>query len=107
MSASSPVVLILGAGANIGQAVGKAFASRGYKVAFASRRANEQDKSADRVHIAADFSHPESVGEVFSKVKASLGLPCVVVYNGTQIAYIFSSHDLSTSIPIPSDPFLT
>ena len=82
MPTTSPVILILGAGPNIGHHVARAFAAKGYKVAIASRRLNEEDSTADQVKISSDLSDPESVVGVFSRVKASLGLPSVVVYNG-------------------------
>jgi len=82
MSSTSPVVLILGAGSNIGQHVARAFASKGYKVALAARRVQEADSNADQVHIPTDLSEPNSVASVFSKVKALLGVPSVVIYNG-------------------------
>ncbi len=77
----SPVVLILGAGPNIGQHVAQAFAAKGYKVALTSRSAKKQS-SEDQVNISCDLSDPKSVVNVFDKVKELLGLPSVVVYNG-------------------------
>ncbi|RDW59920.1 hypothetical protein BP6252_13007 [Coleophoma cylindrospora] len=77
----SPVILILGAGPNVGQHVARAFAAKGYKVALASRRLREEDSTANEVHISSDLSDPSSIATAFSKVKALLGLPSVVVYN--------------------------
>jgi NADP-dependent 3-hydroxy acid dehydrogenase YdfG len=37
MTANIPIILILGAGPNIGQAVARTFASKGYKIALAAR----------------------------------------------------------------------
>ena len=85
MASTSPVILILGSGPNIGHHVARAFAAKGYKVALASRSLKEEDSSEDEVHISADLSDPHSVKGIFSKVKASLGLPSVVVYNGKQV----------------------
>jgi len=82
MAATSKVVLILGAGANVGKHVARTFASQGYKVASTSRTAKDTENSSDAIHIAADLSDPASVAGVFAKVKASLGIPTVVVYNG-------------------------
>ncbi|KAI4228369.1 MAG: hypothetical protein L6R36_001652 [Xanthoria steineri] len=89
----SPVVLILGAGPNIGQHVAQAFAAKGYKVALTSRSAKKQS-SEDEVNISCDLSDPKSVVNVFDKVKELLGLPSVVVYN----AGAATSND-------PKDPF--
>lgn len=83
---SSPVILILGAGPNIGQHVAQAFAAKGYKVALASRTA-KQETTEDGINISSDLSDPESVVNLFSKVKESLGLPSVVVYNGQYIPF--------------------
>jgi NAD(P)-dependent dehydrogenase (short-subunit alcohol dehydrogenase family) len=85
MPATSPVILILGAGPNVGSHVAKAFASKGYKVALAARKAKEADNTPDQVNIPSDLSDPNSVVNAFSKVKALLGLPSVVVYNGKNI----------------------
>ena len=82
MASTSSVILILGSGPNIGQHVAQAFAAKGYKVALASRRPKSEDNTTERVNIAVDLSDPNSVIGVFAKVKASLGIPSVVVYNG-------------------------
>ncbi|KFY31696.1 hypothetical protein V493_00876 [Pseudogymnoascus sp. VKM F-4281 (FW-2241)] len=82
---TSPVILILGSGPNIGKHVAQAFAAKGYKVALASRSLKEEDSTADQVNISSDFSDPESVIETFSKVKSLLGHPSVVVYNAAAV----------------------
>ena len=78
----SKVVLILGAGSNIGAHVSRAFTSQGYKVALAARTLKESDNTPSQIHIPADFSDPTSIITAFSKTKALLGVPSVVVYNG-------------------------
>ncbi len=83
MSSGSPVALILGVGANVGQHVVRAFAAKGYKIAIAARSLKEEDSTADQLHIRGDFANPDSVAEIFAKVKSKLGSPYVVVYNGT------------------------
>lgn len=83
MSSASPVILILGAGPRIGSSVAKAFAAKGYKVALASRKKSEANDTANELHIQSDFADPNSVINAFSRVTASLGVPSVVVYNGT------------------------
>ena len=82
MSTTSPVILIIGAGPRIGTSVAKAFAAKGYKVALASRKASEANNTANEIHIQSDFADPSTVANAFSQVKASLGIPSVVVYNG-------------------------
>lgn len=79
---SSPVALILGAGANIGQAVIKAFEAKGYRTAVAARSIKEEDSTSTQLNIRSDFSDPASIARVFSKVESTFGYPHVVVYNG-------------------------
>jgi NAD(P)-dependent dehydrogenase (short-subunit alcohol dehydrogenase family) len=83
MSKTSPVILIFGAGPNVGQHVARSFASKGYRVALAARRAKEADNSSDQINVATDLSDPSSVVNTFLEVKRLLGIPpSVVVYNG-------------------------
>lgn len=83
MSAVAPIVLILGAGPNIGQHVARAFVAKGYKAALVSRKLKEADSTPDQLNIAGDLSDPNAVISAFSKVKTVLGdHPSVVVHNG-------------------------
>lgn len=82
MAAKSPVALILGAGPNIGQSAVRKFASKGYKVALASRSLKESNSTDDQLHIPSDFTKPDDVISAFNKVKEVFGIPSVVVYNG-------------------------
>lgn len=82
MTTTSPVIFILGAGSRIGASVAKAFAAKGYKVALASRKASEANNTANEIHIQSDLADPGTVVNAFSQVRASLGIPSVVVYNG-------------------------
>ncbi|KXL45070.1 MAG: hypothetical protein FE78DRAFT_125554, partial [Acidomyces sp. 'richmondensis'] len=67
------VVLVLGAGANVGQSPARACAAEGYKVALTARRLKEIDSTAEQLHIPADLSDPKTVVEVFSTVKGEAG----------------------------------
>ena len=87
MTSTSPILLILGSGANVGQSVARAFAAQGYKVALTSRKASSDDDTTEQVSIAGDLSKPETVAGIFSKVKELLGIPSVVVYNGKTDVY--------------------
>ncbi|KAJ4293396.1 hypothetical protein N0V90_008679 [Kalmusia sp. IMI 367209] len=98
MSATSKVILILGSGPNVGQHVARAFSAKGYKVAITSRSAQEGDSSSGTLSIATDLSDPESVAQTFSKVKASLGVPSVVVYNAAAGAPVDAKNPLSHSL---------
>jgi NAD(P)-dependent dehydrogenase (short-subunit alcohol dehydrogenase family) len=82
MPGTSPVILILGAGPNIGQAVAKTFASKGFKVALAARSLKETDSTENQLNITSDFANPDDIVNAFIKVKQVLGVPSVVVYNG-------------------------
>jgi len=82
MPSTSPIIIILGAGANIGQAVARTFASRGYKVALAARSLDESESTGDLLNIKSDFSKSEDVLSAFKKVNEVFGIPSVVIYNG-------------------------
>lgn len=82
---SSPIALVLGAGANIGQAVARKFSANGYKVALASRTSSDttsQETKDGLFHFRVDLSNPTNVKSLFEQVQASLGVPNVVIYNG-------------------------
>jgi len=94
MAGTSPVILILGAGPNIGLTVARTFASRGYKVAIAARSLKEADSTDNQLNIPSDFSNTDDVVNAFKKVNKVFGIPSVVVYNVSA----------STLTP-PQDPF--
>ena len=82
--AASKVILILGAGANVGASIAKKFASHGYKVAVTNRGNTKLDESY--LTIKADLSQPGNVKHVFATVEKEYGIsPGVIVYNGTQL----------------------
>lgn len=87
MPGISPVVLILGSGPRVGQSVAKAFASKGYAVAVAARSVKEEDSSDEQLNIKSDFSNPSDVADVFAKVRKTLGIPSVVVYNAASATF--------------------
>lgn len=76
-----PVILLLGAGANIGHGIAQKFSSSGYKVAIASR-SGKSAQGTDHLSVKADLTQPQSVKSVFDTVKLELGIPRVVVYIG-------------------------
>jgi len=79
MSATK-IILLIGAGPNVGSAVAKLFASKGYKVATTSRGDSKLDSSY--FHIKADVSQPDKIKGIFAAVKKQYGnAPNVVVYN--------------------------
>lgn len=83
MAGTSPIILIFGAGPNIGQAVARTFASKDYKIALAARSLNEADSTHDQLNITSDLTNSDDVVDAFKKVKTVFGtVPSVVVYNG-------------------------
>ncbi|KAI0159664.1 NAD(P)-binding protein, partial [Xylariaceae sp. FL1272] len=81
MPGASPVILILGAGPNIGQAVARKFALNGYKVGLAARSVNQADSTDRQLNIPSDFTKSDDVVNAFNKVTQAFGVPSVVVYN--------------------------
>jgi NAD(P)-dependent dehydrogenase (short-subunit alcohol dehydrogenase family) len=81
MGSTLPVVLILGAGPNIGLNVAKEFAANGYKAVVTSRKP-PQDENGSWSYVQGDLSNPNSVIDIFSQVRKLCGEPSVVVYNG-------------------------
>jgi len=82
---ASKVVLVLGAGANIGKTTAAVFAAKGYKLALAARSLKPEDSTTDQLHIKADFSDPSSIAKIFDDVKAKFGAPSVVIYNAAAV----------------------
>jgi hypothetical protein len=85
---SSKVLLILGAGPRIGKSIADFFSSKGYKVAVAGRTLSSFESSSTLL-VKADFTDPSSIKGVFEKVKEKLGVPGVVVYNGSFLRPLF------------------
>lgn len=77
---SSPVVLIIGAGARVGAATADTFASAGYRVAVSSR--TNKGANDKHQHFEFDATKPETMPDLFSRVHKALGIPQVVIYNG-------------------------
>lgn len=103
MPSTSPIVLILGAGSNVGHHVALAFAAKGYKVALSARKVKESDDTPDQIHIPSDLSNATSVETVFTKVKASFGIPSVVVYNGGSLVGYYNQELLTEDTSCCSD----
>lgn len=82
MSATKPLVLLLGAGKNIGEAVAKKFGGGGFNVALAARSLHDAQNSTGRWSYKVDLSRPAEVAELFAKVSKEIGIPNVVIYNG-------------------------
>ncbi|EAU36117.1 predicted protein [Aspergillus terreus NIH2624] len=78
---SKPLVLILGAGANVGAAVAHRFSQDGYQVAISARRIANGISPEGYITIQADLSEKTAVPLIFEKVKSAAGIPSVVIYN--------------------------
>ena len=76
-----PVVLIFGAGANVGLAIARKFKQEGYKVAAVSRTIKDDLKQIADKAIASSLT-PEEVQKIYSEVENDLGPPSAVIYNG-------------------------
>nr|AEN14634.1 putative short chain type dehydrogenase [Fusarium proliferatum] len=97
MATKSPIVLILGSGPNIGQSVARKFASKGFRVAIASRSQKEADSTDKQLNIKTDLTKPLEVADAFGKVKTAFGTPSVVVYNASAAAFPPADDPLSVS----------
>ncbi|TFK47153.1 putative short-chain dehydrogenase [Heliocybe sulcata] len=97
------VLLVLGAGPRVGLKVARKFAGHGYKVALAARNPSEEASKTGDLLIRADFSDPSAVSAIFDKVKTSLGIPSVVVYNASSCHNSPSDEPLS----VPVSDFIT
>ncbi|KAF2014971.1 NAD(P)-binding protein [Aaosphaeria arxii CBS 175.79] len=100
---ASNIVLILGAGPNIGLSVASKFSTLGFKVALVSRRGTGALNSAGHLSLTADFTQPSTIPAVFSAVQAHFhSAPNVVVYNA---ATLTPPPDAASVLSIPADKF--
>ena len=85
---SSKILLVLGAGKNIGLSLAKSFGTAGYKVALVSRSApNGATTPEGYLQVKGDLSKPSSIPSIFTTVKEKLGAsPSVVVYNAANVS---------------------
>jgi NAD(P)-dependent dehydrogenase (short-subunit alcohol dehydrogenase family) len=79
---TTPVLVILGYGARTASHIASKFASNGFKVAVTGRSLQDGYTPEKFFAIKADLADPEIVTSIFERVKAELGTPSVVVYNG-------------------------
>jgi len=90
------VAFVLGAGSNVGQAVGRMFLSQGYKLALGSRSTeSHKDDKADVLKVKLDVTDAASIQAAFKEVEEEFGAPpSVVVYNPGGF----------TPVPVKDDP---
>jgi NAD(P)-dependent dehydrogenase (short-subunit alcohol dehydrogenase family) len=79
----SGVILIIGAGANLGRSVALKFASNGYRVAIAARSLAAGFSPEGYLNIKCDLADPSCVPSIFQTVEDALGPPNIVVFNGS------------------------
>ena len=95
---SSRIILILGAGGNIGAAVARKFSQEGYKVAAAARSVNQEVADVSELTVKADFNDPASMKGVFDEVTEKVGTPNVVLYNAAAVNPTAPNDTLSVSL---------
>ena len=76
------VVLIFGAGPNLGKAIASKFSASGYGVALAARSLSTGLASDGFLNVHADMSDPSAVPQVFQMTTDTFGPPNIVIYNG-------------------------
>lgn len=82
---SKPIVLILGAGGNIGANLTSKFTTAGYSIALASRSRTDGLTSSGHLNIKVDLTDSSAIPSVFKKTKAAFGTPNVVIYNAAMM----------------------
>jgi NAD(P)-dependent dehydrogenase (short-subunit alcohol dehydrogenase family) len=92
MSSPKHLMLLLGSGSNIGQAVARKFEAGGYSVAIAARSLSDRKVSDRRWSYRIDLSNPNTVADVFAKVTNDIGIPNVVVFNGKEAAFFYGQN---------------
>jgi NAD(P)-dependent dehydrogenase (short-subunit alcohol dehydrogenase family) len=87
MTSTKRVVLITGAGSGVGEAVARALAAQGYRVALVGRRADRVEALAEAIHGVAfpcDVSDMAAVDALAAQVNARLGPP-QILFNGAGV----------------------
>lgn len=82
---STPVLLLLGAGSNLGSSIGTTFSKAGYRVALVARSHEPGLQKNGYFHIRADLGDAGCMPGIFEEVTKNMGIPTVVVYNGLSI----------------------
>ena len=80
-----PIVLIFGAGANVGLSIASKFKREGYEVVAVSRTIREELKKVSKKTFASSLL-PEEVLKIYEEVEKDLGTPNVVIYNGGSLS---------------------
>lgn len=75
------ILLLLGAGGNIGASTAALFRDNGYRVVSVARTIRPEVKAHSDLVLTADFSDPSSVQGIFTQTEKKIGVPNVVIYN--------------------------
>ena len=82
------VIFIVGGGPRIGYAVANSFYQKGYKVAIASRTPYRTEiEKRGWFPIEMDLLSHDAIHKGFEQVRARIGEPNVVVYNGAALTF--------------------
>ena len=82
-SPTQNILLVLGAGPNVGRSIAQHFSKVGsYKTILVSRNPSTSIKESCDLVISADFEDAKCINGIFEEVKEKIGVPNVVVYNG-------------------------
>lgn len=90
---SKHLIVIVGAGPGVSQSVAKHFGGKGFRVVLLARRQEALDQyvaelteqDIEAYSLTADAASSESLKEAFASIKASYGVPEVLVYNAAVI----------------------
>ena len=102
MIANGKVALVTGAGSGIGRAASLALHSAGYSVVLAGRRATELERTtasaepsdARMIVVPTDVGKPDSVRELFTKIRETFGR-LDVLFNNAGLAISRPTEDLT------------
>ena len=78
---SAKILLLLGAGQNIGLSTVGLYKGQGYKIVCVARTTKPSIEAQSDLCLKADFTNPESLKDVFDQVERKVGIPNVVIYN--------------------------
>lgn len=80
----SDLVVVIGAGPGLGQAIGQAFAARGFRTLLVARGEQRLREIAARIgadHLAVDVTDQPALRAAFESIRAGYGDPTVLVHN--------------------------
>jgi hypothetical protein len=90
-SPNQNILLVLGAGPNVGRSIAQHFSKVGsYKTILVSRNPSTSIKESCDLVISADFEDAKCINGIFEEVKEKIGVPNVVVYNG-KFSFFFTT----------------